>query len=373
MDASQEYRQLWGEMLEIIRDDAPLDDAQFDALALRIFRVQYALNTVYRAYCDARANARPSSWLEIPALPAAAFKRTKITSFPQERAATYFQTSGTTEAESGRHWFESTELYKAAVVPTFRNYVMGDVQRLPMHMIIPPPQEAPHSSLVHMMQTVSAAMATPCAAGAPGSARDAHYYIRANVLDFTRLFQHLEEASSSSTPVLLMGTAFGLLNVLDEMNASGRSFKLADGTRIMETGGFKGRSRELRRQEFYAELESHFGVPQSNIINEYGMTELSSQFYDASLVEGAATARKQGSSRARVQVVDPLAGTPLPCGEQGLIKVWDLANLGSVAFLQTEDVGIMHPNGDFELLGRVAQAQPRGCSLDAETSRTQVV
>ena len=141
---------------------------------------------------------------------------------------------------------------------------------------------------------------------------------------------------------------------------------LPAGSRIMETGGFKGRRREMARAPFYAMMAEAFGVPLHHIVNEYGMTELSSQFYDTSLRDGAPTAVKSVPAWTRVLCVDPATGREVAEGARGLIRVVDLANLGSVMALQTEDVGVRHADGRFEVLGRVAAAPPRGCSLDAE-------
>ena len=134
----------------------------------------------------------------------------------------------------------------------------------------------------------------------------------------------------------------------------------------METGGFKGRTREIGRDDFYEQLTRAFGIPASHIVNEYGMTELSSQFYDLSLIEGKPSRRKNVPPWTRVLAMDPATGKPVPDGTHGLLWILDLANVGSVLALQTEDVGIVHSDGTFEVFGRVKAAEPRGCSLAAE-------
>src|SRR5690606_18246177 len=105
-------------------------------------------------------------------------------------------------------------------------------------------------------------------------------------------------------PVFLLGTAFAFVNALEEMSARGVRFNLPFGSRIMETGGFKGRSREISRPEFYSALSEHFSIPVFNIVNEYGMTELSSQFYDCSLRDQAPGEQKSGPTWARVVIVN---------------------------------------------------------------------
>ena len=145
-------------------------------------------------------------------------------------------------------------------------------------------------------------------------------------------------------------------------------FNLPFGSRIMETGGFKGRVRELSRGDFYPILSEAFGIPAFNIVNEYGMTELSSQFYDRSLRDQASSDWKAGPEWCRAICVDPETGDEVPVGEPGLIRIVDLANVGSVIALQTEDVGIAAADGSFRVLGRVGQAQLRGCSLAMDQS-----
>jgi hypothetical protein len=135
----------------------------------------------------------------------------------------------------------------------------------------------------------------------------------------------------------------------------------------MDTGGFKGRSREVGHDELRATYLDLLGIPPTHCVNEYGMTELCSQFYDASLRD-AVIRRRLGPDRkiappwVRTTVVDPETLAPLPDGETGLLRHTDLANIGSVIAIQTEDVGVI-VDGGFRVLGRAAGAQPRGCSI----------
>jgi hypothetical protein len=148
------------------------------------------------------------------------------------------------------------------------------------------------------------------------------------------------------------------------------TFEFADGSRAMETGGFKGRSREVSKADLYVLFERVLGIPTTRIVNEYGMTELSTQFYDATLRAGQRTDGKAVPPWARVLVIDPNTGREAAENERGLIRIFDLANLWSMMCVQTEDLGIarMSSTGvvEFEVLGRVAGAEVRGCSLNAE-------
>ena len=131
----------------------------------------------------------------------------------------------------------------------------------------------------------------------------------------------------------------------------------------METGGYKGRSREVSKRELHRLIGERFGI--EHVVNEYGMTELSTQFYD----ERPGSDIKDVPAWARVLIIDPVTGKEAATGERGMIRVFDLANLWSSLCVQTEDLGVAHEAGKFEVLGRAAGAEVRGCSLNAETLR----
>jgi hypothetical protein len=167
--------------------------------------------------------------------------------------------------------------------------------------------------------------------------------------------------------VTLLGSAFNVVRLLDHLAANNLGLRLAEGSRVMETGGYKGRSRSLPRAELHALITRHLGVPPSHIICEYGMCELSSQAYD-----GKASSVECGISRAgrafrfppwaRAQIVSPETDREVREGETGLIRVFDLANVWSILAIQTGDLGVRCGEG-FELIGRADYAEPRGCSL----------
>lgn len=347
---------LYREILDVIETGAPLPDEDFNSLALRLFRFQMSANPVYRGFFEAGRRSAPDHWKKIPALPSAAFKRAPVVSFPLESAATWFETSGTTESESGRHYFQTLEIYQKAILPPFKRFLLPDCERMRMEILTPTPEERPHSSLIHMMEIVRHRFGTP----------ESRYHGAGDTVNLDSLAENLAESTQRQQPVFLLGTAFAFVNALEEMARRGIRFNLPFGSRIMETGGFKGRSREVSRPEFYAALSESFSIPGFNIVNEYGMTELSSQFYDVSLKQQAGSDQKLGPAWARVLIVDPETGTECAPGTPGLIRIVDLANVGSVIALQTEDVGIASEDGSFAVLGRVAQSSPRGCSLVME-------
>ncbi|HEX8958897.1 MAG TPA: hypothetical protein VF770_03650, partial [Solirubrobacterales bacterium] len=169
--------------------------------------------------------------------------------------------------------------------------------------------------------------------------------------------------------VMLLGTAFAFVHFLDYCKERGLRYALPKRSRLMDTGGFKGRSRELPRDELYALYREIFGVTAQYLVNEYGMTELGSQFYDATLIDHHLRRRRPPRKLAppwcRVSLVDAETLAPAAPGEPGILHFFDLSNLYSVAAIQTEDLGrvVSAEDGGFEVLGRAEGAEARGCSL----------
>jgi hypothetical protein len=160
----------------------------------------------------------------------------------------------------------------------------------------------------------------------------------------------------------LLGTAFSFVHLLDHLVESGIRWELPAGSRVLETGGYKGRSRSLPKKELHALIRGRLGIPETHIICEYGMSELSSQAYDRAAGTDPAVFRFPPWARARI--ISPETGAEVADGETGLIQVFDLANVSSVMAVQTEDLAIRRGRG-FELIGRAELAEPRGCSLMA--------
>jgi hypothetical protein len=147
---------------------------------------------------------------------------------------------------------------------------------------------------------------------------------------------------------------------MDALNAAGLDFKLPTLSWLFDTGGFKGQSREIEADSFYEQLSNKFGVPRSHCFNMYGMTELSTQLYDAGNTTTPSV--KRGPHWLRTRVIDPISGQEMPQGERGILVHTDLANYNSVTTILTEDVGIATDDG-FVLLGRAQGSQAKGCSL----------
>jgi hypothetical protein len=187
-------------------------------------------------------------------------------------------------------------------------------------------------------------------------------------LDLEAAVEFLRNASASGQPLLVLGTAFSYVHLLDHLAERDLRLTLPPGSCALETGGYKGRSRTLPKAGLHALISQRLDIPPDLIVCEYGMSELSSQAYDATLGPSRSTLHAPRPFRfppwARVQLISPETGREVGEGETGLIRVLDLANVYSVMAIQTEDLGTRRGDG-FALAGRAALAEPRGCSLQA--------
>ena len=338
------------------------DDARFDELALALFAFQFARCAPYRRFCEARARtpADVRRWQDVPAVPTGAFKELALTSFPRERAVHVFRTSGTALAgeQRGALLLDTLAVYEASLHASFRRGVLPDLAPgagVSLHVLAPSAAEAPDSSLSHMFDVVMRDL------GAPYNS----HWIAGGALDVQRALRELAAAEMSSEAVAVCGTAFAFVHLLDELERQQLRFALPDSARVMETGGFKGRSRSVPRDQLHAWIADRLGVPPARIVNQYGMTELGSQFYDSVLGEPGAPRRKLAPPWTRVRILDPIGGAEVAPGELGRIAVLDLANTGSVSALETADLGRAIGDG-FEVIGRDAGAEERGCSIGAD-------
>ena len=202
--------------------------------------------------------------------------------------------------------------------------------------------------------------------GSPKSTFD----LRDGSLDLDSLGEAIRSAQSRNEPLIVAGTSFAFVHLLDALADTKDTDRwlLPAGSRLMETGGFKGRSRVVPREELRTAIASRFGLDERAVVNQYGMTELGSQFYDSTLLDPDGPRRKLTPPWTRVRFVDPASGVDVPAGDLGQIVIHDLANTGSVAAIQTADLGraILDSDGreiGFDVAGREVGAEARGCSI----------
>ena len=324
----------------------------FEDLALELFAYQFEKNRPYQAYCRMQ-NITPDAvrrWQDIPAVPIGAFKSAELATLPAGQAAAVFESSGTMVAVKSRHILKTLTYYEMSLKSGFEKEILPDNARMPFFILAPSPAEAPHSSLSWMLDVVRRTY------GALGSA----YLVARGRLDEWRLASLLAKAEAAQQPVALLGTTIAFLAFFDHAAQTGKTYRLAPGSRLMDTGGLKTDKRETTRPTFVKQAEDLFDIPPNLCINEYGMCELSSQFYGC-----GASSYLEGPPWTRTLVIDSATGRPTPSGKPGLLRHFDLANVDSVLAIQTEDVGIEEENG-FVLQGRDPSAEVKGCSLSAE-------
>ena len=351
-------------LTEVFRHDldSPLNDAVFNDLALAVFGFQYEHNQPFAAYCRRRATTPDgiAYWTEIPAVPTAAFRQVALTVASPADEMTRFRTSGTTQGseQRGVHHVPDLALYHEAMLPMFTGYLLPDGIRPAMISLIPHASQVPDSSLSHMVSYAADRIAVDS-----GWFMDAESGLQEAQLETT-----LREWIVQDRPILMVGTRFAYVHWLDSLARRDVQFRLPKRSRLMDTGGFKGKSRIVPENELRAAYHTRLGVRESHCINEYGMTELLSQFYDTTLRDEtmnrarSAVRLKCPAPWVRTRVVDPETLAPVQAGTVGILQHFDLANLYSVLAVQTEDLGRMHESG-FETLGRAPGAVPRGCSV----------
>lgn len=303
----------------------------FGTLLFKAHAFQRARCAPYAAYCVSLPT--PNTWQEIPALPLDAFRLASIRCFPASATVREFFTSGTTGEGHGTHAFATLDLYRTAAL---RGWAHAGLPQNETLCLAPSPVAAPNSSL-------------SCMAG--WLAPTGNFF----PAQWEALSDRLVDARE---PVTLFGAALAFLDFFEWLGE--RNLDLPEGSLAVETGGYKGTRRTLPKADLYALFAARLGLPADAVWNEYGMTELSSQFYTRGL--GGV---HRGGPWVRGVVIDPETGREAGEGETGVLRLFDLANLGSCCVLQTRDLAIRRGDA-FELLGRDPAALPRGCSRAAD-------
>jgi len=318
---------------------------------------------------DAGIAATRSAW---PALPTDVFRMLRVATYDAQQDVRVFRTSGTTSGARGAHAFRDLTLYEhaarasadAALFPDLaaRAGTSATPKRTMRFIVLAPREEdAPDSSLSFMLARFAEWY------GAPGLHGVTYAFVHDGI-DADALRSALESAERDAAAVAILGTSFAFVFADEALGE--RRFTLPVGSRVMQTGGFKGRTRELAPDAIRTMIAARYGVPESHIVAEYGMTELSSQLYESTLAtalrgEPDAARMLEVPGWMRATVVDPETLAPMPDGEVGVLRLDDAANLDSVCAIQTSDLARQNGAG-IALLGRAPGAVPRGCSLAIE-------
>ncbi|EAP87455.1 possible acyl protein synthase/acyl-CoA reductase-like protein [Croceibacter atlanticus HTCC2559] len=311
-------------------------ELEFNTLALRVFKFQYEANAVYQKFCKLldKHPSNVNSLRDIPFIPIEFFKSHDILSSKEPIVKT-FTSSGTTGSQTSKHFITDLTIYEDSFNIAFQEFY-GNPEDYAILALLPSYLERDGSSLIYMANNLIADSKHP----------KSGFYLH-NLED---LAQTLKALDASGQKTLLIGVSFALLDLVDAY-----SFQL-ENTIVMETGGMKGRRKEMIREELHEILSKGFGV--NHIHSEYGMTELLSQAYSNG--QGVFNCPKH----MKILIRDPEdALTYLNKGKTGGINVIDLANLNSCSFIATQDLGKQISETDFEILGRFDHSDVRGCNL----------
>jgi len=309
---------------------------QFDKMALKVFRFQYENNSVYREFCDFLKTdvQKVKTIQQIPFLPIQFFKSHEVVS-NSNPIQTIFTSSGTTGMVTSKHLVTDVSIYEESYRKAFSQFY-GNIEDYVVLALLPSYLEREGSSLIHMVDDLIQLSNHP----------DSGFYLH----NYDELIEKIIQLDQSGQNVILIGVTYALLDLIEK-----QSFQL-ENTIIMETGGMKGKRKEMIREELHQKLCNGFGV--KSIHSEYGMTELLSQAY--SLGDGIF----ECPSWMQISIRDTEdALSYIREGKTGGINVIDLANINSCSFIATQDLGKKYSNGSFEVVGRFDHSDIRGCNL----------
>ena len=309
---------------------------QFDKLALKIFRFQYENNKVYREFCEyLKTNPQQVKNIkQIPFLPIQFFKSHQVVSSSETIQET-FTSSGTTGMITSKHFVTDISIYEQSFRNAFSEFY-GNIEDYAVLALLPSYLERDGSSLIYMANDLIER----------SNNEHSGFYLN----NYDELITKLISLDNSGQNILLIGVTYALLDLIEK-----QTFQLKNAI-IMETGGMKGKRKEIIREELHALLSNGFGV--QNIHSEYGMTELLSQAY--SFGNGIFECPNWMQILVR-DTEDALSYVDY--GKTGGINVIDLANINSCSFIATQDLGKKYPNNSFEVLGRFDNSDIRGCNL----------
>jgi len=308
------------------------NEEEWRQIVWEIFHYQYLTNPVYQSYCNAVKRTPDSihDLTQIPFLPIQFFKLMKVGSGEFQPEA-IFKSSGTTGSVTSRHFVKDLAIYEESFLNCFEQFY-GKTEEFCILGLLPSYLERGDSSLVYMVDKLIQ--------------RSGHSQSGFYLYDHEKLNNTMVQLEQEGQKTILFGVSYALLDFADQYSLSLKH------TTIIETGGMKGRKKEMTKAELYEELKTAFSVDE--IHSEYGMTELLSQAY-------AINGRYQSPPWMKIwlrEETDPFSFTE----KTGAINIIDLANIHSCSFIATDDLGRMHSDGSFEVLGRMDNSDIRGCS-----------
>ena len=340
------------------------DPAPFDTLALDLFAWQYAHNAPYRVFCDGKSASpdQVTRWQDIPAFPTDAFKTGIVTSFPFEQAVMAQLTSGTTANQRGQIFRDAIgrELVLSAnrvmtAAWLFPDFAQG--QRCRILILAPSPEMAPSMGMAIGMEETRKHF----------GAADSRFLLDWSGLDIQALVQSFADAETSGVPLAMIGSTSAFVFLFNSCRARGLRFRLPAGSRIGDGGGYRGKYGELTQEDFYRLAEEVLGIPATHCVNVLGMAESATNYFDNTLRDAVrpalapqgrpSVAKKTDRCRfpppwARTLAVDLATLQPLPPGQVGLLRHYDLINVPTVIGVQTDNLGYVNDDGSFQIVGR---------------------
>ncbi|RPG79951.1 MAG: acyl transferase [Crocinitomicaceae bacterium TMED135] len=307
------------------------NETDFNSVALEVFNFQYLNTAIYRSYIDLFKSKKIEHYLDIPFLPIQFFKSCKVIA-KKHSIEKIFQSSGTTQSNRSQHHIHNLTLYEESFKIGFKN-LYGDISEWTVLALLPSYLEQGESSLIYMVNHFIE----------KGSSESR--YIDFNFDSIKLLSDKLRDKK-----VLLIGVTYALLDLAEKGSVDLKNWV------IMETGGMKGRRKEIIRKELHKQLKSSFNV--DFIHSEYGMTELLSQAYS----KGNGLFSSPPWMKIIIRDFEDPFSYKKPHSSGG-INIIDLANIYSCSFIETQDIGKEFSNGEFEILGRFDKAEVRGCNL----------
>lgn len=345
------------------------DEEEFDRLFMKLVQHQVEANPVYRRFVESKTNSC-TSWDQVPPLPVSFFKEFQLRSYEGHRDEFCWESSGTTGKKS-RTYLSDDGIYNTVIRELWPRQLMnftGVTCRL-----IPNRLEWPHSSLSHFFATGLRQGPKPTNPGGP--IYDFDTVTGRYKVNYPLLVGVLEECEDEHLPLRLVGTSYAIASVFDHLEEIGVRFQLEPSSFIVDTGGYKGIVADRSRDRFVEQAVHTLGVQRSNCLNEYGMSELSSHFWSTELTNWTALSEPVPRSTTewwrvppwvRVKIVDPITGEP---DRGGVAVFYDLANVWSVAAIQTEDhidIRVDRQGTYIRPIGRHVDADLKGCSITAE-------
>lgn len=370
-DATAWRDRLAGEILEVLAAGVDGDPGVFEPLALEIFAYQFENNVPYRHYCDAMGvtPAGVGSWTDIPSYPTDAFKSEIVASFETEKAVQAIMTSGTTRPnQRGRIFRDETgqKLVFTANRAMTGAYLFPDFaegQRCRILLLAPSLEIAPTMGMAIGLDKSRQHFGT----------QDSAFLVGRSGVDIKRLVTALRESEASGVPIAIIGATSAYVYFLKACTDKGMRFRLPEGSRICDGGGYRGRFGVVTREDYYRLVADVLGVPEHHCVNTLGLGETATNYFDAVLRDHlmgrtSAPRHKVSPPWTRTQVYDIETREALPPGRVGLLRHFDLCNLPTVIGVQSDNLGVMDEDGGFEIIGRAKVVDGRVQELPSDVA-----